>query len=134
MDRFVAGNSRCKNEMYVCMYLCMGFRQSPSATAVRVGLSGAHTSVGVAVGAPASTWPHCRRSLSTAISSCLEHRNPAIRQRALPFNGSSLSICYLRCIYVRMYVCMHACMYVCMSMYYTPDLYREVAVDIIALY
>ena len=41
------------------------------------GTSGAHTTVGVAVGAPASTWPGSRRLLSTAHSSCVVHRNPA---------------------------------------------------------
>ena len=39
--------------------------------------SGAHTIVGVAVGAPASTSPGSRRLLSTAHSSCIVHRNPA---------------------------------------------------------
>ena len=42
------------------------------------GTLGAHTTVGIAVGAPASTWPGCRRLLSTAHSSYLVHRNPAI--------------------------------------------------------
>ena len=41
------------------------------------GTSGAHTTVGVAVGAPASTWPGSRRLLSTAHSSCLVYRKPA---------------------------------------------------------
>ena len=41
------------------------------------GTLGAHTTVGIAVGAPASTWPGSRRLLSTAHSSCVVHRNPA---------------------------------------------------------
>ena len=81
-------------------------RQSPSATGV--GNSGAHTTVGVAVGAPASTWPGSRRLLTMAHSSYLVHRNPAVWLGALPFNSSSLSICHLCvCVCLRAHVCAH---------------------------
>ena len=41
------------------------------------GTLGVHITVGIEVGAPASTWPGSRRLLSTAHSSCVVHRNPA---------------------------------------------------------
>ena len=58
------------------------------------GASGAHTTVGIAVGALASTWPGSRRLLSMPYSSCIVHRNPANRLGGVcdMCNGSSLSI------------------------------------------
>ena len=43
-----------------------------------VGTLGAHTTVGVVVSAPVSTWPGSMRLLSTAHNSYLVQRNPAI--------------------------------------------------------
>ena len=76
-------------------------RQSPSATGV--GNSGAHTTVGVAVGAPVSTWPGSRRLLTMAHSSYLVHRNPAVwlghyRLTAAPY---PFAICVCACACVR---------------------------------
>ena len=50
-------------------------RQSPSATGGPGGTCGAHTTVGVAVGA---IWSGSRKLLSTDRTSCVVHRNTAI--------------------------------------------------------
>ena len=74
------------------------------------GTTGGHTTIGVAVCAPVSTWPGSRRLFSMSHSSYLVHRKPAIWLGALPFNGSSLSICRACvCVCVCVCVCMRAC-------------------------
>ena len=66
-----------------------------------------------------STWLGFRRLLSMAHSFCLVHRNPAIWLGALPFNGSSLSICHFChlcvcvCVCVCLFVCVCVCLFVC---------------------
>ena len=75
------------------------------------GTSGAHTTVGVAVGALASTWPRSRRSFSTAYSSYLVYRNPAIWLGDYRLTAAYLfGICHLCTICLSVCLLLHCTM------------------------